>query len=85
MLKPVKQRKRPTNLNQLADHSVKLSAQDLPPRLEPAKPVSLSEYMSAMGRKGGEIGGKRRMATMTAKERHEIAQKAAKARWKKAK
>jgi len=37
--------------------------------------------MAAMGRKGGKIGGKRRMVTMTAEQRREVAQKAAKTRW----
>jgi hypothetical protein len=39
--------------------------------------------MAAMGRKGGKIGGKRRMTTMTPEQRREVAQKAAKARWSK--
>jgi len=38
--------------------------------------------MAQMGRKGGKIGGKRRLQTMTAEERSEIAKKAARARWK---
>jgi hypothetical protein len=37
--------------------------------------------MAAMGRKGGKIGGKRRMVTMTPEQRKEIAAKAAKTRW----
>jgi hypothetical protein len=44
----------------------------------------ISRVMSAMGRKGGKIGGKRRMVTMTPEERRAVAQKAAKARWDKA-
>ena len=40
--------------------------------------------MTAIGRKGGQIGGKRRLKTMTKAERSKIAAKAAKARWKKA-
>jgi len=43
----------------------------------------ISRVMSAMGRKGGRIGGKRRMVTMTAEQRQEVALKAAKARWAK--
>jgi hypothetical protein len=39
--------------------------------------------MAQMGRKGGKIGGKRRMETMTAEQRSQIALKAAKARWSK--
>jgi len=41
----------------------------------------ISRVMAAMGRKGGKIGGKRRMVTMTAEQRREVAQKAAKTRW----
>jgi hypothetical protein len=40
--------------------------------------------MAAIGRKGGQIGGKRRLKTMTAEERRKVAKKAAKMRWKKA-
>jgi hypothetical protein len=43
----------------------------------------LSRIMAQMGRKGGKIGGKRRMETMTAEQRSQIALKAAKARWAK--
>ncbi len=48
-------------------------------------PANLSEYMAAIGRKGGQIGGKRRMKTMTKEQRSKVAAKAAKTRWKKAK
>jgi len=41
--------------------------------------------MAVIGRKGGQIGGKRRLKTMTKAERSKIAAKAAKARWKKTK
>lgn len=37
----------------------------------------------ALGRKGGKKGGPARAKALTAKRRKEIAQKAAKARWKK--
>jgi hypothetical protein len=85
MAKLIKLRKSSARLVQLAQHSVKLSSYDLTPEATPALSPSLSEYMSAMGRKGGRIGGKRRMKTMTAEERRKIAQRAAKARWKKTK
>jgi hypothetical protein len=39
--------------------------------------------MSEMGKKGGKIGGKRRLETMTPERRRELAYNAAKARWKK--
>ena len=40
-----------------------------------------SRVMAEMGRKGGRIGGKRRLKTMTREQRKTAAQKAAKARW----
>jgi hypothetical protein len=43
----------------------------------------ISQVMAKMGRKGGKIGGKRRLETMTDAERTALAQKAAKARWAK--
>jgi len=39
--------------------------------------------MASIGRKGGQIGGKRQMKTMTRDGRFEAARKAAKARWRK--
>ena len=41
----------------------------------------VSCVMAAMGRKGGKIGGKRRLTTMTAEQRREVALKGAKTRW----
>jgi len=41
----------------------------------------ISRVMAAMGRRGGKIGGKRRLQTMTAEERRAVALKAAKTRW----
>jgi len=48
-----------------------------------SNPSLLSEVMRAMGRKGGKIGGKRRLVTMTDERRREVASGAAKARWAK--
>lgn len=42
-----------------------------------------SKYMTEIGRKGGKIGGKRRLLTMSTEERSRIASIAAKARWNK--
>jgi len=52
---------------------------------EPLTRVSqnVSRVMAAMGRRGGQIGGKRRLETMTADERKASAQAAIKARWDK--
>jgi hypothetical protein len=41
--------------------------------------------MREMGAKGGKIGGKRRLETMTDEQRKRSARKAAKARWAKVK
>ena len=49
----------------------------------PPKQFEISRVMSAMGRKDGKIGGKRRMVTMTPEERQAAASKAAKTRWAK--
>jgi hypothetical protein len=38
--------------------------------------------MAEMGRKGGKIGGKRRLETMTPRKRKSLARNAALARWK---
>jgi hypothetical protein len=43
---------------------------------------TLSKVMAAMGRKGGKIGGKRSLETMSAADRSKRAKAAAKARWK---
>jgi hypothetical protein len=45
----------------------------------------VQQVMREMGAKGGRIGGKRRLATMTKTERSEVAKKAARARWSKVK
>jgi hypothetical protein len=79
--------KRPRDPNQLAkwivDHSTSQQTEPLPDRTDIASPANISEYMAAIGRKGGQIGGKRRLKTMTKEQRIKIAAKAANARWKK--
>jgi hypothetical protein len=73
--------KRPRDPNQLAKWLVDSSTSETPPSPPlPAAP-SLSAYMAAMGRKGGKIGGKRRLLTMTPEDRKKAASKAAQARW----
>jgi hypothetical protein len=78
--------KRPRDPNQLAKWIVDQSTSEAPdpaPEAPPIAPSSLSQYMSAIGRKGGQIGGKRRLTTMTKDQRKSVAAKAAKARWNK--
>jgi hypothetical protein len=68
--------KKTKDVNQIAAQVVALSTSD--PATDRAL---LSKVMAEMGRKGGRIGGKRRMKTMTAEERKIAASKAARARW----
>jgi hypothetical protein len=43
--------------------------------------TTISLVMAQMGRKGGQIGGKRRLITMTPERRQEVARQAALKRW----
>jgi hypothetical protein len=85
MPKRIKHPKQPADLNQLAHQLVRQSTAEpeIVPSASPNPPVDLSAYMAAIGRKGGKIGGKRRLTTMTAKKRKKIATDAARARWDK--
>ncbi|MFZ3212250.1 MAG: hypothetical protein WA188_12120 [Terriglobales bacterium] len=70
--------KRPTDPNQLAKWVVEQSVTDPPDALETQRaPSGLSAYMAAIGRKGGKIGGKPRLKTMTSQQRSRVAAKAA--------
>ncbi len=80
MPKRISKPKRPKDVNQNALAIVKLATE---PKLEPIDSSVLSRIMSEMGKKGGKIGGKRRLVTMTPQERSQVALKAAKARWSK--
>ena len=51
--------------------------------IAPAHPSLISQVMAEMGRKGGRIGGKRRLETMTSRQRSKVAKAAANARWAK--
>jgi hypothetical protein len=82
MRKWKKQKKRPTSLNQLDRHLVNISTGNQDSDIELPTRAQISRLMAELGRKGGKIGGKRRLKTMTAKERSEVAKKAAQARWK---
>ena len=52
---------------------------------EPPELTLVQKVMREMGAKGGKIGGKRRLETMSDEQRKRSARKAAKARWAKAK
>ncbi len=81
--------KRPRDPNQLAKWIVEQSTSEAPePEPEAVStpiPADLSAYMAAIGRKGGQIGGKRRLKTMTKEQRRKVAVRAARARWNKPK
>lgn len=71
----------------LANHLDKLAEGKWADQLDVTPPhgdtfrEQLSLHMAKLGAKGGKIGGKRRLETMTAKRRKEVAAKAAAARW----
>jgi hypothetical protein len=71
----------PSDINQAAHEMVRRSTQTDPEPI-PSK-SEISRVMSAMGHRGGKIGGKRRLETMTATDRRKVAVKAAKTRWAK--
>jgi hypothetical protein len=84
MPKRVKQ-KRTTDENEIAFQLVHRATQEQESNQDTTPPVpsSISAYMAQIGSKGGKIGGKRRLKTMTPEQRKKNAQKAAKARWRK--
>jgi len=83
MPKRIKQERRPKDINELAHHLVELSTAEDGRISPPPTQAQISAVMSELGRRGGKIGGKRRMETMTARERQKVARKAAQARWTK--
>jgi hypothetical protein len=75
----------PKDINQRAFEIVKLSTEEPTTKEQSKKRSIISEYLAEIGRKGGLKGGKARAEKLSAKRREEIAQEAAKARWKKSK
>ena len=73
--------RRPTDVNQVAHHLVTLSTEAEQEAVAPPTSAQISLLMAELGRKGGRIGGKRRLETMSARKRKAIARKAAEARW----
>jgi len=49
--------------------------------IQPPTKEQISAFMAQLGRKGGKIGGKRRLKTLSSRQRKQIARKAARARW----
>jgi hypothetical protein len=83
MPKRIKHRRQPQDVNQAAHMLVRQSTANVESGapIAGAVPTSISEYMASIGRKGGKIGGKRRLSTLSEKKRKAIASAAAKARW----
>lgn len=87
-----KREKRPTpakskrsqepDANERAHQLIKAMTEEPGPVAVPSK-EEISRVMSALGRKGGKIGGAARAASMTPERRREIALKAARKRWDK--
>lgn len=73
--------KRPRDPNQLAKWVVEQSTAERVPEKPVQAPPELSAYLAAIGRRGGMVGGKRRLVTMTPAARKKAAVKAATARW----
>ena len=78
------EKKRPRDVNQLAQFLVQATTERIEEQEAPATfSPEIARYMAELGRRGGKIGGKRRMETLTQQQRSEIAYKAALARWPK--
>ena len=76
-------KKTPKDANQLAYQIVRLSTgENVPVGQDTLTKEQVSALMADMGRRGGRIGGKRRLETMTASQRKAAARRAANARWK---
>ena len=83
-----KKPRRPSDPNRAAhalmhEHMGRVEESETPPHGDPFR-AQLSSYMSRLGSKGGKVSGAKRME-MPAKQRREIARKAASARWRKEK
>ena len=70
-------RKKPRDLNRLASAIVQEATGEAPEE----SPSEKNPHAVALGRLGGQKGGKARAEKLTAEQRREIARNAAKARW----
>ena len=70
------------DVNERAHQLIRAMTEEPGPILVPTQD-EISRVMSALGRKGGRIGGAARAASMTPERRREIALKAARKRWDK--
>jgi len=69
----------PSDPNQAAALTVKLVTERF--EMSSAGQTAVSQYLAAIGRKGGIKGGKARAEVLAAEKRKEIARNAANARW----
>jgi len=76
----MKHPKRPTDVNQRANLIMQIATGQTE---EIREEVTKNPAAVALGKLGGEKGGKARAKSLTPEKRKEIASKAAKARWKK--
>jgi hypothetical protein len=77
-------RKAPRDFNANAARIVAIATgSETPKPIKPVKPPTAKKnpHAVALGRRGGLKGGKARAKALTAKQRHSIAVKAARARW----
>lgn len=79
----MKKKSLPKDPNKLAYQIVKMSTEEPTEKEPPKKRTPIQEYLAEIGRKGGLKGGKARAEKLTAKQRKEIAKKAAMTRWAK--
>jgi len=78
----MKKTKQPRDINVLAKSIVDQATGETPPE-EPVEENGKNPHAVALGRLGGQKGGKARADKLTKEQRSEIAKKAAKARWSK--
>ena len=72
------------DFNQLAHQLIKMTTEQPGPSEVPTE-SEISRVMRELGRRGGKIGGKKRAAGMTDRQRSDAAALAARARWGKPK
>jgi hypothetical protein len=85
MPKRISKKKQEPDANEIAFRVVSAATTEAPAPSPTPLAATVSQIMADMGRKGGKIGGKRSMETMTKAERKRRAKDAAKARWNKSK
>ncbi len=68
------------NAKRVFDEAIR-RAEEIP--VPAVNPATVSEVMRAMGRKGGKIGGRKRMDAMTPEARSALGKAAIQARWDK--